>query len=76
MQIIFWILFFVGGALLLAYRGTKLTIWTLAAAGALALVQLSGAGFSLLSWITFGVVAAILNVQPIRRRGARSMWQI
>jgi len=68
MQTIFWILVLVGGALFLAYRGTKLTIWTVAAAGALALVQLSGAGFSLLSWIAFGIVAAILNVRPIRRR--------
>ena len=68
MQTIFWIIFLVGGALFLAYRSTKLTIWTVAAAGALALVQLTGAGFSLLSWIAFAIVAAILNVKPIRRR--------
>ena len=68
MQTIFWIIFLVGGAFFLAYRGTKLTSWTLAAAGALALMQLTGAGFSLLSWIAFGFVAAVLNVKPIRRR--------
>jgi len=68
MQTIFWIVFLVGGAFFLAYRGTSLITWTAAAAGALALAQWSGAGFSLLPWIAFGVVAAVLNLKPIRRR--------
>ena len=68
MQTVFWIIFLVGGACFLAYRGTQLIIWTVAAAGALALMQLTGAGLSLLPWIAFAVVAAILNVKPIRRR--------
>jgi acyl-CoA dehydrogenase len=68
MQTIFWIVFLVGGAFFLAYRGTKLKTWTVAAAGALAIMQLSGAGFSLLPWMVFGAVAAVLNAKPIRRR--------
>ncbi len=68
MQILFWTLLLVGGAIFLAYRGTKLTTWTAAAAGVLAIVQLAGAGFSLLPWIALGIVAAVLNVKSIRRQ--------
>ena len=68
MLTIFWILLLVGGAFYLAYRGTKLFTWTVAAAGALALVQWFGAGFSLLPWIALGAIAAVLNLKPIRRR--------
>ncbi len=68
MQTIFWVLLFMGGAAFLAYRGANLMVWTAAAAVGLALAQLAVGSISLLPWLALGVVAAILNLKPVRRR--------
>ncbi len=54
-------------ALVLAYRNTPLIGWTAVAAGVLGWVQLQ-TGFSALPWFVFAVVAALLNIRPLRRQ--------
>ncbi len=51
----------------LAYFRASLQTWTGAFAALIALVQLSGDGYSLWPWLAFVIVAIPLNVIPIRR---------
>ena len=61
-------LLIVAGALALAFRRSSLPAWTLSAFGALLLIHLLGTGLSVLTWSLFLVVAAVLNLKPLRRR--------
>ena len=60
-------LLIVTAAAALAFRRSSLTTWTVFVFGAMALIHLLGTGLSWITWSVFLVVAAILNVRPLRR---------
>lgn len=67
MSPIFWILIIVGGAMVLGYRRAPLWQCTLATVLLTAAVHFTGNG---LSWLTLGLVVAVLavlNIKPLRR---------
>jgi acyl-CoA dehydrogenase len=51
----------------LAFRRSSLPVWTAAAALLLLGVQFGGAGLTAWPWALFAVLAALLNLQPLRR---------
>jgi len=67
MQTTILVLALIGATIILAYRRESLMVWTIAAAVGLALVQFSGGNLTLLPWLAFGGIAAVLNLKPARR---------
>ncbi|HUG99053.1 MAG TPA: acyl-CoA dehydrogenase [Gammaproteobacteria bacterium] len=62
-----WLLLSLVAIGILAYRRSTLPTWTGAAAILLLAMQLAGGGLALAPWVVFAVIAALLNVRPVRR---------
>lgn len=67
MSPILWILIIVGGAMVLGYRRAPLWQCTLAAVLLTAAVHFTGNGLSWLTWGLVVAVLAVLNIKPLRR---------
>ena len=68
MSPILWVLIIVGGAMVLGYRRAPLWQCTLATLLLTAAIHFTGNGLSWLTWGLVVAVLAVLNIKPLRRR--------